>query len=204
MIIDNKKRLVILLVALIGVAPFSFFNYPLSIGVAHAQDQYARHSPAARRLTHIDTVATHFLLPISEEQEAAVGGLVRISTIIEEAFSHLGKRYRSGGKGPNAFDCSGFTSYVFKKLNYAIGASSREQYAKNKPIKQSDMRRGDLVFFTSPGSGRGVGHVGIVVDVALNGKDFTFIHASTQEGIRIDRSTDGFYARRFVGVRRVF
>jgi cell wall-associated NlpC family hydrolase len=64
------------------------------------------------------------------------------------------------------------------------------------------MQRGDLVFFTSPGSGRGVGHVGIVVDVNENGT-FTFIHASTREGVKISNSTDGYYARRYVGVRRV-
>ena len=169
----------------------------------YAQDQFARHAPTVRRLTHIDTVATHFVLPISETQQASVSGLATINTLIEEAFSHIGKRYRSGGKGPSAFDCSGFTGYVFKKFNYIIGASSRDQYVRNKPIKRSEMRRGDLVFFTSPRSGKNVGHVGIVVDVSNNGESFTFIHASTNEGIKVSRSSDGFYARRYVGVRRV-
>jgi len=140
-------------------------NYELCITTACAQDQYARHAPIGRRLTHTDTVATHFVLPISEAQQASVSGLAAINTLIEEAFSHLGKRYRSGGKGPTAFDCSGFTSYVFKKLNHMIGASSRDQYVRNKPIKRNEMRRGDLVFFTSPRSGKNVGHVGIIVDV---------------------------------------
>jgi cell wall-associated NlpC family hydrolase len=66
------------------------------------------------------------------------------------------------------------------------------------------MQRGDLVFFTSPGSGRSVGHVGIVVDVNPANNTFRFIHASSSDGVKISNSTDGFYARRFVGVRRVF
>ena len=52
--------------------------------------------------------------------------------LIEEAFSHLGTRYRSGAKGPSAFDCSGFTSYVYKQqTGIFVGASSRDQYARN-------------------------------------------------------------------------
>ena len=129
---------------------------------------------------------------------------IAINSLLDEAMSHIGARYRSGSKGPHSFDCSGFTSYVFKQLGSAnIGSSSRDQYARNVPVSRSEMQRGDLVFFTSPGSGRGVGHVGIVVDVDPINQTFNFIHASSSGGVIISNSTDGFYARRFVGVRRV-
>ena len=128
-----------------------------------------------------------------------------INSLLDEAISHLGARYRSGSKGPYAFDCSGFTSYVFKQLgNSDIGCSSRDQYARNTPVSRSEMQRGDLVFFTSPRSGRNVGHVGIVVDVDPITRTFNFIHASSSEGVKISNSNDGFYAHRFIGVRRVF
>ena len=128
-----------------------------------------------------------------------------INSLLDEAMSHLGARYRSGSKGPKAFDCSGFTSYVFKQLGEGnIGASSRDQYARNIPVNRSEMQRGDLVFFTSPSSGRNVGHVGIVVDVDPITRTFNFIHASSSEGVKISNSSDGFYAKRFIGVRRVF
>ena len=122
--------------------------------------------------------------------------------LMSEAFSHIGTRYRSGAKGPYAFDCSGFTSYVFRKFGENIGSCSRDQYAKNQPISRGDLQTGDLVFFTSRNSGRGVGHVGIVVDVNGDGT-FSFIHASTSEGVKVSQSTDGYYARRYVGARRV-
>ena len=74
-----------------------------------------------------------------------------INSIMDEAMSHIGARYRSGSKGPNAFDCSGFTSYVFRNSGgVEIGCSSRDQYAKNMPVSRSEMQRGNLVFFTSP------------------------------------------------------
>jgi cell wall-associated NlpC family hydrolase len=123
--------------------------------------------------------------------------------VMSEAFSHIGTRYRSGAKGPSAFDCSGFTSYVFKQqTNVFIGASSRDQYARNIPITRDELQSGDLVFFTSPRSGRGVGHVGIVVDVDPVTQTFTFIHASTSSGVKISNSTDSGYANRYVGARR--
>ena len=127
-----------------------------------------------------------------------------INNIMDEAMSHIGARYRSGSKGPNAFDCSGFTSYVFRNSGgVEIGSSSRDQYAKNMPVNRSEMQRGDLVFFTSPGSGRNVGHVGIVIDVDPLTQTFSFIHASSSKGVTITNSSDGFYTRRFIGVRRV-
>jgi len=128
---------------------------------------------------------------------------VLVDNLMKEAYKHIGARYRYGSKGPNAFDCSGFTSYVYKKSNMNIGASSREQYAKNTPVKREDLQPGDLVFFTSPGSRRGVGHVGIVIDYDPIDNVFTFIHASTSSGVKISKSSEPNYARRYVGARRV-
>ena len=124
--------------------------------------------------------------------------------LIDEALSHIGARYVYGSKGPRTFDCSGFTSYVYKQQNNVwIGASSREQYAINTPIKRSEMQAGDLVFFTSPRSGRNVGHVGIVLDYDPKTNVFTFIHASTKQGVKVSKSTEGYYQKRYIGVRRV-
>ena len=129
---------------------------------------------------------------------------IAVNSLMDEAISHIGARYRSGSKGPYTFDCSGFTSYVYRQIEgKEIGCSSRDQYARNIPVSRSEMQRGDLVFFTSPGSGRGVGHVGIVVDVDPITRTFNFIHASSKEGVKISNSNDGYYDRRFIGVRRV-
>lgn len=126
-----------------------------------------------------------------------------VDDILAQATSLIGARYRSGSKGPYTFDCSGFTSYVYGLNHVSIGSSSREQYARNIPISREEMQPGDLVFFTSPRSGRNVGHVGIIVDVDPINDTFTFIHASTKEGVKISNSTDGYYQRRYVGVRRI-
>jgi len=129
---------------------------------------------------------------------------ILVKNLMAEAYKHLGARYRFGSKGPNSFDCSGFTSYVYKKQgDVNIGASSRDQYARNTPIKREELQPGDLVFFTSPGSRKGVGHVGLVIDYDPLTKEFTFIHASTSSGVKISKSSEPNYTRRYVGARRV-
>lgn len=122
--------------------------------------------------------------------------------LMDEAFSHIGTRYRHGAKGPSAFDCSGFTSYVYRQMGIQLSPSSRDQYASNHPVSRRDLQTGDLVFFTGRNARGGVGHVGIVVDVNADGT-FTFIHASTSKGVRVSESTESYYVNRYVGARRV-
>lgn len=122
--------------------------------------------------------------------------------LLTEARRHIGKRYRSGAKGPSAFDCSGFSSYVFRQFGYTLGASSRDQYNQGEAIDRHSLRKGDLVFFKGSRNAKNVGHVGIVVSANNETGAFTFIHASTSSGIKIDSNT-GYYASRYVGARRI-
>lgn len=126
-----------------------------------------------------------------------------IIDLLNEARSHMGKRYRSGGKGPNSFDCSGFAGYVFKQFGYELGASSRDQFTQGETIEKNMLKPGDLVFFTGRNSNTGrIGHVGIVVSADNEKGTFSFIHASTSGGIKIDNNS-GYYGKRFVGAKRI-
>ena len=69
-----------------------------------------------------------------------------IDNVLDEAFSHIGARYRSGHSGPFAFDCSGFTSYVFKNMGIDLNRSSRGQYEQGDPVTKENLQSGDLVF----------------------------------------------------------
>ena len=110
--------------------------------------------------------------------------------------------YRSGMKGPHAFDCSGFTSYVYGTKNISLSPSSKTQYTQGVSVKRDDLRQGDLVFFTSPRSGGRVGHVGIVTEVEDNG-NFHFVHAS-RRGVVVDSyAKAGYYQGRYIGARRI-
>lgn len=123
--------------------------------------------------------------------------------IIDYATNYLGRPYHSGGKGPKAFDCSGFTSYVFRNYDIALSPSSSGQYTQGVKIDTDEIRPGDLLFFGGRAGGKNVGHVALAVDVDDDGT-VTFIHAATNSGIRYDRyPDDGYYSRRYIGARRV-
>lgn len=123
--------------------------------------------------------------------------------IIEYAEQHLGRPYRSGAKGPSAFDCSGFTSYIFKNYGISLSPSSRTQYTQGTKIDKDEIRPGDLLFFGGRAGGKTVGHVALAVDVDDNGR-VKFIHAASKKGIRYDTYPDGgYYSKRFLGARRV-
>lgn len=124
-----------------------------------------------------------------------------IADLLKEAHKHLGKPYRHGMKGPNAFDCSGFTSYVYKQFGYSISPASRIQYTDGVSVDRKSLRKGDLVFFTSRSSGKNVGHVGIVVSADNETGKFKFIHASIK-GIQVNEC-EGYYEGRYVGARRI-
>ena len=123
--------------------------------------------------------------------------------LLDEAKSHLGKAYRSGGKGPNAFDCSGFAGYVYKQFGFSLGASSRDQFNDGVSVELNELKPGDLVFFKGRNSNsERIGHVGIVVTADNEEGKFTFIHASTSGGIKYD-SNAGYYGKRYVGAKRI-
>ncbi len=126
-----------------------------------------------------------------------------MENLMDEAFSLIGTRYRSGASGPGGFDCSGFTSYLYRQLGVELSRSSRGQFSQGEAVASNDLQKGDLVFFTSPGSGRRIGHVGIVVDYDPMKKNFSFIHASSSMGVTVSKSSEPFYSRRYVGARRI-
>jgi cell wall-associated NlpC family hydrolase len=87
---------------------------------------------------------------------AQAGGFAQ--QLLAEARRLEGVPYVYGGSTPSGFDCSGFTSYVFAQAGKTIPRTSSEQAAAATPISRSDLRPGDLIFYTPGGS---VSHVAI-------------------------------------------
>lgn len=148
------------------------------------------------RMVEEDIAARETSKSLSAETEELLNHL------LSEARSHMGKRYSRGSKGPSAFDCSGFSSYVYRQFGYNLSPSSRDQYTQGEKVDRKELRKGDLVFFKGRSIKGGVGHVGIVVDADDKG-NFTFIHAATSKGITVSNCKEPYYASRFVGGKRV-
>lgn len=127
--------------------------------------------------------------------------ILLVDSIVNFSKLYLGKPYRGGGKGPNSFDCSGFTSFVFNNFGIKLGSSSSDQAEQVPQIKKEDIQPGDLVFYNGRRRGSRVGHVGMVITKHENG-DFDFIHSASSIGISISNSESDYYSRRYVGAGR--
>lgn len=124
--------------------------------------------------------------------------------VIDYGAKYLHTPYRYGTTGPNSFDCSGFTSFVYRKFGYNLSSSSAEQETQvSKTIRrQEDLEVGDLVFFEGRSHDGKVGHVGIVSEVKKNGV-FKFLHASTSYGVIFSQSNEPYYKARYLRGGRV-
>jgi cell wall-associated NlpC family hydrolase len=78
--------------------------------------------------------------------------------VLQEAARHKGAPYQYGAAGPNSFDCSGFTMYVFGKFGVNLSHNAASQYGQTHHVSSAAKRPGDLIFFTGSG---GIYHVGI-------------------------------------------
>ena len=117
---------------------------------------------------------------------------------IDYAADLLGCKYVYGGTSPSGFDCSGFTQYVFAHFGVSLSHSSATQYSNSVRIKKSELKPGDLVFFSQTSGSSKVGHVGIYVG------DGQFIHAASPgKGVRYDGLDDTYYVNHYIGCGRV-
>ena len=110
------------------------------------------------------------------------------SAIVNEAYKHLGKRYVWGATGPDTFDCSGFTSYVYRvAAGIGIGRTTYDQINAGREVAYSELQPGDLVFPHA-------GHVGIYIGNGL------MIHApQTGDVVKVSTVYKFWRARRIIG-----
>ncbi len=112
------------------------------------------------------------------------------------ARKQLGKQYQWGASGPDRFDCSGLTQYVFGSLGVDLPRVSREQAQVGQKIGRSELQPGDLVFFNTSGSS--INHVGVYL------KNGEFIHAPRKHmPVRTDSLNDSWWRQRFRLARRL-
>lgn len=113
------------------------------------------------------------------------------SSLKSIADTKLGAKYVWGSKGPNTFDCSGFTSWVFRQAGKSIPGNSGAQYASSQKV--SNPQAGDLVFF---GTGGRVTHVGIY---AGGGQ---FVGAQTSSGVAYTSVNSSYWGPKLIGYGR--
>ncbi|WP_419821505.1 NlpC/P60 family protein [Anoxybacterium hadale] len=114
------------------------------------------------------------------------------SDIVAYAKSFLGTPYVHGGSSPKGFDCSGFTQYVYSHFGGSLPRTTTGQYGTGTYVEKSQLKPGDLVFFSS--SSR-ISHVGIYVGGG------SFIH-SPQSGESVKVSSFSTTTLKYCGAVR--
>ena len=116
--------------------------------------------------------------------------------VVSTAKGYIGSKYRYGASGPNSFDCSGFTQYVFKKYGVSLNRTALAQYGNGTYVEKSNLQPGDLVMFGP--SATKINHVGIYIG---GGR---MVHAANaSRGVTTDTINSGYYHTNYVGARRV-
>ena len=118
------------------------------------------------------------------------------------AYPLIGTPYVLGSKGPGAFDCSTYISYIFKYMGVTSVSGTSRQLAGNTKWPAvndiSQIMRGDLLFFGSPDAPHTVSHVALYLGEGL------FIHCSVSgEGVAINDFYAFYYYEFFIGARRL-
>ncbi len=117
--------------------------------------------------------------------------------VVRIAEQFLGLPYVYGGSTPAGFDCSGFTSYVFKQMGYKLNRVSADQIHNGVPVSKSELKPGDLLLFKKKGASR-IHHVGIYVG------DGMMIHSpQTGDVVKYTSIVSGYYNNCYYAARRI-
>jgi cell wall-associated NlpC family hydrolase len=92
----------------------------------------------------------------------------RAAGAVAFALAQVGKPYRYGATGPNAYDCSGLTMAAYASVGVSLPHHSGSQYAQTRHVSRSELQPGDLVFYYRP-----ISHVAMYIG---NGQ---IVHATT-------------------------
>jgi cell wall-associated NlpC family hydrolase len=116
------------------------------------------------------------------------------SGVVSIALQYLGVPYVWAGATPRGFDCSGLVQYVFGQLGISLPHNTVAQWHDPAAVSvpQDELQPGDLVFFN------GLDHVGIYI-----GSGYFVDAPHTGTDVRIDSLTEGWYAARFDGAKRI-
>lgn len=170
-------------------------------GIAGKKTQTSIMSKDARKYTAAKrdpkTTTTKPSRSYQDTPDQSASGQQSGAAIVEYAQQFIGVPYVYGASGPDSFDCTGLTCYVYKHFGVTLPRSAKSQGYTDYGTKITDISKlmpGDLLFFNH--SNGIIGHAGIYVG------DGKYIHAPyTGAKVRID----ALKARNsFAFARRVF
>jgi len=147
---------------------------------------------AAQQETESEAALEALVQSDSIEEAIAPAPAARYGGVVGIAMQYLGVPYVWGGASPSGFDCSGLIMYAYAQVGVSLPHHAASQYGMGTPVSRDQLEAGDLVFFN------GLGHAGIYIGGGQ------FIHAPhSGDVVKISSLSDSWYARTWVGARRI-
>ena len=160
------------------------------IAVTSRSENVNREITTSKESTTTESNAKETTSSSKESSETPSSGSVTGSAIIAYAKQFLGCKYVYGGMSPSGFDCSGFTSYVYKHFGYSLNRTSSGQRSNGVAVDKSNLKAGDILCFN--------GHVGIYIGGG------SFIHAANpSKGVIISSLSESYYTKNYITARRI-
>lgn len=121
-------------------------------------------------------------------------------TIIIEAKSYKGTKYKYGGTTKKGMDCSGLIYTSFGEHGITMPRTTKELSTNGTWVDVKKIREGDLVFFATKKNSRKINHVGIVT--GINDGVVSFIHSSSSRGVMVSNLSERYWYFAYVQARR--
>lgn len=163
---------------------YDMVGYVARSQVVHTEDEYYVNCKAGSSQTRILTYTGH------------AEALEQRHSLFALAKKQLGSRYVWGGTRPGGFDCSGLTSYLYKKHGIKLNRTAAQQLQNGIIIPKDALQVGDLIFFYEPGRTYPASHVGIY---AGNNR---IIHSGSKGVCYADLDVD-YFVKYYLCARRI-
>nr|WP_246067155.1 C40 family peptidase [Paenibacillus koleovorans] len=136
----------------------------------------------------------------AQAKSVSVDAASRADKVVSLGLKYKGTPYKFGAKTgiTSAFDCSSFMQYIFKKQGISLPRTSKQQSKVGHYVSRSNLKKGDLVFFSTAASKGKIAHVGVYMG---NGN---ILH-TYQKGIGVTVSSlnSSWWSSHYITARRV-
>lgn len=146
------------------------------------------------------TLGVGAVLTVAPPTPVEAAAVSKGSQVVNYGKKYMGTPYKFGASTSTTrvFDCSSFMKHIFKKYGVNLPRTSAAQSRVGKAVSKSNLKAGDLIFFSSGSraNGRNVTHVAVYMG---NNK---ILHTYGKPGVTISSLT-GNWSKTYLKARRV-